>query len=418
MESFGFGWTQFNKNYTPPFGYQAMYNSFQFKDAETLQGSPIKGQFNTYSGGGYVYEMRGQLSYLQGNLTLLKEMNWIDRQTRAVFAEFSTYNPNINLVMVTTILAEFLPSGTILMTSRFDTLNLFNDIGGILSLKTLFQIVFYAYIVYFIIIELIECYNSGMRVYLTEFWNLVELMIIITAILSFIMTILRLSSANEVLNFFKTSRGYGYIKLQKVNDYNQILTYCLGLCASIGTIKLLKMLRFNQNIAILGMTLKHCFEELASFTLVFFIIWISFVQLMFLIFNQRLAGYLSIEKSMASAFEIMIGKLSATQFLESNQYLGPIIISAYCSVVLFFALNIFVSIIIDSFEKIRSEAKIDPEKFGFLGHILGKFRRFFRKKTNQSLHTEYKSHLEILPTQVDKIINLILKVNNLFENTL
>ena len=134
-ENYGFGWSQFNQNYSPPFGYQAIYNSFQFQDADMLQGSSFQGLYNTYAGNGYVYEMRGQLSYVQRNMSLLKEMKWIDAQTRAVFAEFATYNPNINLVMVTTVLAEFLPSGSILVTPRFDTLNLFSDIGGFFSFK-------------------------------------------------------------------------------------------------------------------------------------------------------------------------------------------------------------------------------------------------------------------------------------------
>jgi polycystin 1L2 len=347
-----------------------MYSSFQYKDADTLKGSSIKGKFNTYGGGGgYVYEMRGQLSYLQGNLTLLQQMNWIDRQTRAVFVEFSAYNPNINLVMVTTILIEFLPSGSILVNPRFDVLNLFGDKDGILSFKTICEIVLFLFVFYFIIVEIIECVNAGLMNYLREFWNLIELLIILTALVSGIMTFLRLREANDVLDFFKRTGGYGYIKLQKVNDYNQILTYSLGLCASIGTIKFLKMLRFNQNISILGITLKRCFEGLASFSFLFFIIWISFVQIMYLIFNQNLEGYLSLTKSMQSALEIMIGKLSGTQFLQSNSLLGPVILSAYNTVILFFALNIFISIIIESFDKVRREAKIDPDKFGFLGHI-------------------------------------------------
>ena len=409
-DSFGFGWSQFVQNYTPPFGYQAMYNSFQYKDADKLQGSPIQGKFNTYDGSGFVYEMRGQLSFIQGNLTLLKEMNWIDRQTRAVFIEFSTYNPNINLIMVSTILVEFLSSGTILVTPRFDTLNLFNDVGGILSFKTICVIVFYTFICYFIIIEIIECIKAGLKSYLAEFWNLIELSIIITACVSFIMTLLRLIAANNVSEFFRTTRGYGYIKLQTVNGYNQILTYSLGLCASIGTIKFLKMLRFNQNITILGVTLKTCFEELASFSFIFFLIWISFVQIMYLVFNQSLKGYLSFTKSMSSAFEIMIRKLSANSFLDSNPILGPIIVSAYNAVILFFALNIFISIIIDSFEKVRNEAKINPDKFGFLGHILDKFKKIFRKKDQEMSYSKYKSHMDMMPKQVDKIIDHVIKV--------
>jgi polycystin 1L2 len=410
MNSFGFGWTQCKQNYTPPFGYQAMYNSFQFKNAQTLQGSPIQGKYDTYDGSGYVYEMRGQLSYIQGNLSLLKEMNWIDRQTRAVFVEFSTYNPNINLIMVTTILIEFLSSGSILVTPRFDTVNLFSDIGGWLSFKTICEICFYIFIGYSIIIEIRKCIKMGIKRYLTEFWNLIELAIITTACISFVMTILRLIAANAVLDFFRTTGGYGYIKLQTVNGYNQILTYCLGLCASIGAIKLLKMLRFNQNITILGLTLKRCFEELASFSVVFFIIWISFVQIMYLIFNQNLEGYSSLIKSMESAFEIMIGKFSALPFMQSNSILGPIIVSAYNSVILFFALNIFISIIIDSFDKVRGEAKLDPEKFGFLNHILDKFKCLFRKKDNNSAYIEYKSHLDILPSRIDNVIDYLIRV--------
>jgi len=415
-ENFGFGWSQFSQNYTPPFGYQSMYNSFQYKDALTLQGAPIQGKFNTYDGSGYVYEMRGKLSYIQGNLSLLKEMNWIDRQTRAVFIEFSTYNPNINLIMVTTILVEFLSTGTILVTPQFDTLNLFGDIGGLFSFNTICEIIFYAFIVYFMIIELVECIKVGLKSYLKEFWNLIELSIILTAFVSFVMTLLRLIAANNVLDFFKTTGGYGYIKLQKVNTYNQILTYSLGSCASVGAIKLLKMFRFNQNISILGITLKQCFVELASFSFVFFIVWISFVQIMYLIFNSSMEGYLSFTKSMESAFEIMIGKLSAKDFLQSNPILGPIIVSAYNTVILFFALNIFISIIIESFENVRLDAKLNPDKYGFLDHILDKFRRLFRKKstTTQNSSSKYKTHLEILPNQVEKIINLLIKVKGNF----
>ena len=90
---YGYGWSQFNSSYLPPNGYQSIYKSFQYQSANSLQGSPIQGKFSSYDGSGYLYEMRGQLSFIQGNLTLLKEMNWIDRQTRAIFAEFSVYNP-------------------------------------------------------------------------------------------------------------------------------------------------------------------------------------------------------------------------------------------------------------------------------------------------------------------------------------
>ena len=170
--NYGFGWSNFNDSYIPPKGYQSVYNSFQYQDADQLQGSSIQGKYDTYDGSGYVYEMRGQLSYVQGNLSLLREMNWIDKQTRAVFVEFSTYNPNINLIMVSTILVEFTSTGTILATARFDPLNLFNDstTGNMAILKTICEILFYAFIVYLAIVQLIDMANMSLTKYLGNFW--------------------------------------------------------------------------------------------------------------------------------------------------------------------------------------------------------------------------------------------------------
>ena len=216
-----------------------MYNSFQYKDAEQLQGLPIQGRFDAYEGDGYVYEMRGQLSYLQGNLSLLKKMNWIDRQTRAVFAEFTTFNPNIRLVMVSSILVEFLPSGSILTTARFDPLNLFSETGrDLFSFKTVCEILFLIFVVYFMLSEIKESLKIGVKKYMTEFWNYVELAIIISAWISFGMLVMRMKTAQEVLDFFKQTGGYGYIKLQKVNESNETLIFSLGLCASLSTLKI------------------------------------------------------------------------------------------------------------------------------------------------------------------------------------
>ena len=352
--NYGFGWTKYNESYQPPFGYSSIYNSFQFKDETKLQGSPIDGEFNTYPGHGYVYEMRGQLSYLQGNLSLLREMNWVDRQTRAIFIEFSVYNPNINLVMVSRILLEIVSSGSILShQARFDTLNLFGDISLSFSFKFIAEILFIIFIVYFIIMQIIEIINMGsLKEYIKDFWFTIEWSIIITAFISVIMFALRFNEAKKVLSFFKNTGGYGYMKLQKVNDYNQILTYCLGLCASLGIIKSLKMLRFNQNISILGITLKQCFGELSSFSFLFFIVWIAFVQVFYLIFNVHLNGYSSLTKSMGTAFCVMMGKFDVTPYTLASPVLGPLIFSLYNIVILFFALNIFISIIIESFDKV------------------------------------------------------------------
>ena len=165
--NYGFGWSQYDKNYTPPNGFQYIYRAFQYRNEDELQGSPSASKYNTYGGDGFVYELRGKQSFLQGNLSLLQNMQWIDRQTRAVFIEFSAYNPNINMVMVSSISVEFLPSGSILTMASFEPLNLFGEsIDSVLSFKTLCELIFMTFIVYFLICEIKEAIKLGFKQYM------------------------------------------------------------------------------------------------------------------------------------------------------------------------------------------------------------------------------------------------------------
>ena len=382
----------------------------------------MKGKFATYDCSGYLYEMRGKLSYIQGNLTLLKQMNWIDRQTRAVIIEFSVYNPNINIVMVTAILIEFLSSGSILTTARFDTLNLFNETDGF-TFKIFCEIVFMAFVLYFLYKQIKEVKNKEFKEYVNDFWFCIEWSIILLAFISFSMILVRFKKALEVLNFFKTTSGFGYINLQTLNECNQILTYCLGLCSTFGTIKFLKMLRFNKYIAFLGLTLKLCLSELVSFSLVFFVIWIAFVQLMFFIYGTDLEGYSSFLKSMATAFQMMLGKFDASQFTRINPILAPLVFAMYNIVIICFTLNIFVSIITDAFDVVRFDRNENENKneYRFLDFAFKKLKALFNKnKINANLFSlpKYRSHISILPKHVNRLANIIFRVNISFKNNI
>jgi polycystin 1L2 len=414
QSNYGYGWSQYNLSYLPPNGYQSIYKAFQVRDAQSLQGSSIPGQFSTYDGSGYLYEMRGQLSYLQGNLSLLKEMNWVDRQTRAVFVEFSVYNPNSNLIMVSTILIEFLSSGSILTTAQFDPLNLFQESSGGFSFKTICEIILLGFIVYFMIKQIKEIANKDLKEYSNDFWTYIEWSIILSGLVSFAMILVRLKKAKEVLDFFKLTAGYGYMKLQTINECNQVLIYALGLYSSFGTIKFLKMLRFNKQIAFLGLTMKRCFGELVSFSLVFFLIWFAFVQWMYLIYGSDIEGYETLVASMSSAFSMMLGKFDAESIVRANSSIGPIAFSMYNIVMICFTLNIFISIIIEAFDHVRHEAKNNPDQFDFMNHTIKRFKKLFKKSSsNNAEHNKqvYRDHLSVFPNRINKLINFTYRVN-------
>ncbi len=229
----------------------------------------------------------------------------------------------------------------------------------------------------------------------------------------------RFKAAQEVLDFFKKTAGYGYMKLQNVNETNQTLTYSLGICTALGTIKFLKMLRFNRHIAFLGMTLKMCLHELVLCSMAFLLIWIAFVQLMYFIYNNDIQGYASPIKSMESAFQTILGKFDAKQFLHgSSTILGPCVFASYNMIMLIFVLNIFVSIITNSFDKIRHDAKDHPEKYhvDIFKYLSQKWReiRFnkdSKRKSTVVTHENYVDYLASFHIQTDRLIGFLAAVS-------
>ena len=84
---------------------------------------PYLGDHGSYSGNGYVYEFRGRLSEIQGNLSEIHRLGWIDNSTRAILIQMSLYNPNVQLFISVMLLTEFLSTGGISPTARFEPMN-------------------------------------------------------------------------------------------------------------------------------------------------------------------------------------------------------------------------------------------------------------------------------------------------------
>jgi len=317
--------------------------------------------------------------------------------------------------MVATILVEFLESGAILTTASFQPLNLFGETGASSLFKLVLLAIFITFIIYFVVIQVREAINKDLKEYLSEFWSYIEWCIIVTALIAFAMFVMRLVQANKVLEFFKKTKGYDVIRLQKVNNINTQLTYSLGACVFFSSIKLLKIFRFNTSISILGWTLQNCFLELISFSVAFFIIWFAFVQLMFMFYGSHLQGYLSLLKTMATSFQVMVGKSSLSDINGLNSLLAPIIYSTYNVIILYFVLNIFVSIIIDSFEKMRMRALAKRDELDFLGYARKKLEKYFVMKRSSNMdkllsHKDYKDHMSILSSRIDTLVHMVFRV--------
>jgi hypothetical protein len=109
---------------------RSIRRAFQYRSSAELDTYWYVGDHAEYAGGRYVYDFRGPLSQLQGNLSEMHRLGWIDEQTRAMIIQISLYNPNIQMFTSVTLLVEFLSTGSLIATSRFEPMDLHSELDS------------------------------------------------------------------------------------------------------------------------------------------------------------------------------------------------------------------------------------------------------------------------------------------------
>ena len=122
--SYSPGWI----NQTDTLHYSSsIIKSFQYQTSENLDTYVYIGKHGMYSGNGYVYELRGSLVNLQSNVSELHRLGWIDQKTRAILIQMTLYNPNARLFTAVTLLGEFLSTGGVFTSARFEPVDFYGN---------------------------------------------------------------------------------------------------------------------------------------------------------------------------------------------------------------------------------------------------------------------------------------------------
>ena len=112
-------------------------------------------------------------------------------------------------------------------------------------------------------------------------------------------------------------------------------------------------------------------------------------------------------RSMATCFEIMLGKFRVQPLLEADSTFGPIFYVIYNTFIIFVLLTVFISIINDSFKIVRERSK--KQNYGMFDYIqdfiLARKIENTRKcdgevNENQQI---YKDQIEYLGDKVDDL---------------
>ncbi|CAF4363194.1 unnamed protein product, partial [Adineta steineri] len=105
-------------------------------------------------------------------------------------------------------------------------------------------------------------------------------------------------------------------------------------------IKFVELFRFNQRASLFAETLKSCAKELISFSIMFAIIFISFLSLFYLLFVSKLSSCSSLLTTAQMLFEMTLMKFDASEIIGADAFLGPFCFTLFILLVVFVCLSL------------------------------------------------------------------------------
>lgn len=351
---YSYSWTAYNESYEPEDGWSRIYSAFQYQTSEELGGDQIVGEYGIYDAGGFVYEMRGPLSQIIGNLTTLQELAWIDRQTRAVFIEFNLYNPNLNLFSVCLLSFEILSTGNLILSNRFDVVEVLNDSMTDWIIQIVAGIIYIIMISYITIVEGMRAF-SKLSEYKLNFKNINQWLLIFSswALFSAYNKLSELST--EIRDFMAETNGYEFINMELFAYWKNLEAYFFAMCIAFATLRFLNLFVWQQKIVTAITAYRKAAGQLFFASLMFLTLFFAFSQMFYLMFGERVASFSSFANSCQTLFIYTLQRARTTDLFEAQPNLGPVMFSLYNLMVTYIFSSLYFIIMNSALKAIRAQ---------------------------------------------------------------
>ncbi|CAD5124264.1 DgyrCDS12559 [Dimorphilus gyrociliatus] len=381
---------------------QRLQDSFKYNSIYDLKGLPFWGTQATYGGGGYVADLGTSRYQALKTLINLKENMWVDQYTRAVFAEWTIYNPQVNLFAYVNYLSEFPASGGVIVNPRVTAFQIYAGVGGMGTVVLVCQIIYVIVIIYFIVREALEMKKLG-KPYWKDPWNYIELLLILLSIGATAMYITRQIWGKMIMNDLKDNKD-SYINYMQLATYDEILQYVTAFIAFVANIKFLRLLRFNKNIAFLGATLKHAAKELIGFGFSFFVLFVAFATFAYKLFGVKLHQFHTFISTLEALYSMLLGKFDFKGLEQADHVLGPTFFVLFVVLMYLVLVNMFLGILGAAFYEVRLNPDSVKDEYKVFSTLFSKIKKFMgMNKPQQEIGSGYVDHLQTLDMRVQSL---------------
>ncbi|XP_071402027.1 polycystin-2-like protein 1 [Centroberyx affinis] len=351
--------------------------AWNYHTEKEIKGSAHWGLLTTYSGAGYYQDLGRTKEESATTLTELINNLWLDRGTRAVFIDFSTYNANINMFCVIRLLVEFPATGGAITSYQIRTVKLIRYITNWDYFILACEMVFCLFILYYIVEEILELRIHKCS-YFKSIWNILDIVVILLAIVAIIFNIFRTIKVDKLLgkllqqpDIYADFEFLAFWQTQ-YNNMNAVNLF-------FAWIKIFKYISFNKTMTQLSSTLGRCAKDIMGFAIMFFIVFFAYAQLGYLLFGTEVETFSTFVKCIFTQFRIILGDFDFDAIDRANRVLGPIYFVTYVFFVFFVLLNMFLAIINDTYSEVKEELSSQKDELQITDIIKQSYTKTFMK---------------------------------------
>ncbi|XP_053292115.1 polycystic kidney disease 2-like 1 protein [Pleuronectes platessa] len=351
--------------------------AWTYHKEKEIKGSSHWGLLTTYSGAGYYQDLSRTKEESAAIMKELVDHLWLDRGTRAVFIDFSTYNANINMFCVIRLVVEFPATGGAIPSYQIRTVKLIRYITYWDYFILGCEIVFCVFILYYVVEEMLELQIHKLS-YFGSIWNILDIVVIMLAIVAIVFNIFRTVKVDKLLGkLLEQPEIYADFEFlafwqTQYNNMNAVNLF-------FAWIKVFKYISFNKTMTQLSSTLGRCAKDILGFAIMFFIVFFAYAQLGYLLFGTEVDSFSTFVKCIFTQFRIILGDFDYDAIDRANRVLGPIYFVTYVFFVFFVLLNMFLAIINDTYSEVKEELSSQKDQLQITDIIKQSYMKTFMK---------------------------------------
>ncbi|UJR25136.1 hypothetical protein I4U23_006495 [Adineta vaga] len=360
----------------------------------------LTNKYGPYDTGGFMYYFDSEKDMNHQGILNLKQNEWLNISTRAVFIEFMYFNPNTELLTSINIMFEFLTTGMIESKDFFYTIPINSYFFGRKSWLSIFQVLFILYYILFTFYYIAKISEHRLWFIMSSYWNVYDLGLLI---------LFTISISFDIQYLMSISHSFQCLSLPTNDIYKELISFFeiqrnrINIQAYLIATVLIRFLRYLPHFSHLIANLLNVFygsiRNSIGFLLFFFLIFMSFVVFATFHYGNELYEFHTFALTAYTLARCTLGQFEYDRAYRVSPAWTPIFYMLYVCVIFFVLLNLLIAVINETYVLGRQEQKQIEDDL---------YEEYSRGKKNQRLNTLRRSKQPVLQGEFIRLINHFL----------